>query len=88
MSESCLPAELFPGNDAIEYSLPQASGVSPAFLFVVDTVLGQEDLEASLLAVKQALELLPQYAQVGLITYGEMVRGASYAIAFATRKPR
>ena len=74
MSESCLPAELFPGNDVIEYQLPQRSSTIPTFLFVIDTVLEPSDLKASIKALQHSLELIPQYAQVGLITFGSMIQ--------------
>ena len=74
MSESCLPAELFPGNEVLEYQIPQRTSVVPTFLFVVDTVLEEADLRAAVVALQHSLELLPQYARVGLVTYGEMVQ--------------
>ncbi|QDZ26113.1 SEC23-like transport protein [Chloropicon primus] len=74
MSESCLPAELFPGNEVIEYQLPQRSSIVPTFLFVVDTMLEPGDLRAAVVALQHSLELIPQYAHVGLVTFGEMVQ--------------
>ena len=46
----------------------------PAFLFVVDTCVTEEDLEGLRNALKQLLELMPQTALVGLISYGTMVQ--------------
>jgi protein transport protein SEC23 len=46
----------------------------PAFLFVVDTCVTEEDLEGLRNNLKQLLELMPQTALVGLISYGTMVQ--------------
>ena len=81
MSESCLPCELFPGNDVVEYQLPQRTSVLPTFLFVIDTVLEEGDMRDAVHALQLALELVPQYARVGLITFGSMIQ--VYELGFA-----
>lgn len=47
--------------------------VPPIFLFVIDTCMDEEDLKALRDAVIVSLSLIPQYALVGLITFGTMV---------------
>jgi protein transport protein SEC23 len=49
------------------------ANIPPIFLFVVDTCLDEEDLQALKDALVVSLSLLPPYALVGLITYGTMV---------------
>lgn len=58
----------------MEYQLRHTSPVSPpAFVFVVDTCLAEDELVACRTALSQALSLLPEYAQVGLVTFGTHV---------------
>ncbi|CAI5968804.1 unnamed protein product [Closterium sp. NIES-64] len=74
ISESNLPAELFPQYTTIEYSLPLSAPASPpVFLFVLDTCLIEEELGYLKTAVSQAIGLLPENALVCLITYGSLV---------------
>ncbi len=75
MTESNLPAELLPNITTIEYPLlRQSRGMPPVFLFVVDTCLGEEDAQALKDSLLQVLDLLPENALVGLITFGSTVR--------------
>jgi hypothetical protein len=78
ISNTNLPAELLPKYTTIEYTLARPAQVPPIFLFVVDTCLDEEDLKALRDALVVSLSLIPQYALVGLITYGTMV---SYFVA-------
>lgn len=48
--------------------------IPPIFLFVVDTCLEDEDLKALKESLIVSLSLLPEYAWVGLITFGTMVK--------------
>ena len=75
LSETNLPAELFPSYTTVEYALPRRSGVgnAPAYLFVVDACAEEEELRACARAVTQALSLLPEDASVGLVTFGTHV---------------
>ena len=73
ISNTNLPAELLPKYTTIEYTLSRPVQVPPIFLFVVDTCLDEDDLKALRDALVVSLSLLPQYALVGLITYGTMV---------------
>mmetsp|Transcript_22611 Transcript_22611/g.27289 ORF Transcript_22611/g.27289 Transcript_22611/m.27289 type:complete len:751 (+) Transcript_22611:306-2558(+) len=74
IAENNLPAELFPNYTAIEYQLPpQQSPLPPTYLLVVDTVVSEEELTGIKASLTQALSLLPENANVGLITYGTHV---------------
>ena len=46
ITETNLPAELIPNFTTIEYTLQRVSHVAPIFLFVVDTCLKDEELQA------------------------------------------
>ena len=59
---------------SIEYVLNKNPGAPPVFLYVVDTCLDEEDLKALRDSLIVSLNLLPQHALVGLITFGTMVR--------------
>eukprot|EP00898_Chlorokybus_atmophyticus_P006829 jgi/Chlat1/7147/Chrsp57S06816 len=74
ISENSLPAELFPNYTVVEYQLPHTVQLPPVFLFVVDTTLSEEDLQAVKDALLQLITLLPGQSLVGLITYGHMVQ--------------
>jgi protein transport protein SEC23 len=73
-SESNLPAELFPTCTSIEYQTPPPAPVQPpAYVFVLDTCLGEDELGHARRALSGALAALPEYAQVGLVTFGTHV---------------
>jgi len=77
LSETNLPAELFPSYTTIEYVVPRRGGpvgsTSPAYLFVVDQCAEEEELRALKQALTQALSFLPEDALVGLVTFGTHV---------------
>ena len=73
ISETNLPAELFPTYTTIEYTLQRPAAPPPVYLFVVDVCLIEEELTALKQSLTQALSLLPENASVGLITYGTHV---------------
>ena len=73
ISNTNLPAELLPKYTTIEYNLNRTAQIPPIFLFIVDTCLEEEDLKALKESLIVGLNLLPEYAWVGLITYGTMV---------------
>jgi hypothetical protein len=73
ISAEQIPPELHPSNTTIEYRLPQPAPSPPIFLFVVDTCQEEDSLKALKDSIIMSLSLLPQYALVGLITYGTMV---------------
>jgi protein transport protein SEC23 len=74
ISNTNLPAELLPKYTTIEYNLNRTAQIPPIFLYVVDTCLDEEDLKALKDSLIVSLSLLPQYAWVGLITFGTMVK--------------
>lgn len=75
MSETNLPAELIPQFATCEYELPSVPDMGPpCFLFVVDTCVHPEELAELADSLTQALNLLPEQALVGLITYGTNVQ--------------
>lgn len=74
ISDEQIPPELHAGNTTIEYRLSRPAPSPPIFLFVVDTCQEEDSLKALKDSIIMSLSLLPQYALVGLITYGTMVR--------------
>ncbi|VDK58915.1 unnamed protein product [Gongylonema pulchrum] len=73
--------------------LQKATTLPPIFLFVVDTCLTAEELNALKESLQTALSLLPADVLVGLITFGRMVelhelnvRGVSRAYVFRGTK--
>ena len=73
MTEHQPPAELIYHYSTIEYILPKVQCHPPVFLFVLDTCMDEEDLQAVKESLQMSLSLLPANALVGLITYGRMV---------------
>ncbi|GMH71804.1 hypothetical protein TrST_g6824 [Triparma strigata] len=71
ISETNLPAELIPQYTTVEYELQSAPRVGPpAFVFVVDICIHDDELDELKDSLQQSLNLLPEEALVGLITYG------------------
>ncbi len=65
VSDQNLPAELFPNYCTLEYTIQsQMQPSPPAYIFVVDTCLAEDELAACRAALSQALQLIPEYAQV------------------------
>mmetsp|Transcript_13493 Transcript_13493/g.13562 ORF Transcript_13493/g.13562 Transcript_13493/m.13562 type:complete len:771 (+) Transcript_13493:121-2433(+) len=74
ISETNLPAELIPQFTTVEYELQQVQPIGPpVFLFVVDTCVDEEELANLRDALQQTLNLLPEDALVGLVTFGTLV---------------
>lgn len=74
ISEASVPAELFPQYCTIEYSMPRMGpSAPPSFVFVLDTTVAEDELLAAKTAVQQALTMVPENAQVGLVTFGTHV---------------
>ena len=73
MSEQQVPPELHSNSTTIEYRLSQPVQTPPVFIFVVDTCQEGDSLKALKDSIIMSLSLLPQYALVGLVTYGTMV---------------
>ncbi|OAL48805.1 transport protein-like protein sec23 [Pyrenochaeta sp. DS3sAY3a] len=74
ISAEQIPPELHPNSTTIEYRLPQPVQTPPIFIFVVDTCQEEDSLKALKDSIIMSLSLLPQYALVGLITYGTMTQ--------------
>lgn len=75
ISADQIPPELHPSSTTIEYRLSRPAPSPPIFLFVVDTCQEEDGLKALKDSIIMSLSLLPQYALVGLITFGTMVGG-------------
>ena len=73
MTEQQPPAELIHQYSTIEYTLPKVQCPPPVFLFLLDTCMEDEDLQAVKESLQMSLSLLPPNALVGLITFGRMV---------------
>ncbi|XP_077249912.1 protein transport protein SEC23 E-like [Tasmannia lanceolata] len=79
ISETNVPAELFPQYSTIEYenpqNLPPESSLPPppVFLFVVDLCIIEEELQFVKSALRRAVGLLPDNALVGFISFGTQV---------------
>lgn len=73
ISENNLPAELIPQFTTLEYQLPGRTAAPPAFLYLVDAALPEDELDQLKDSIAQSLNLLPPQCRVGLITYGTMV---------------
>jgi hypothetical protein len=78
ISAEQIPPELHSANTTIEYRLSRPAPSAPIFLFVVDTCQEEDSLKALKDSIIMSLSLLPQYALVGLITYGTMVSRENY----------
>uniref|UniRef100_A0A8C5HH28 Protein transport protein SEC23 n=1 Tax=Gouania willdenowi TaxID=441366 RepID=A0A8C5HH28_GOUWI len=74
ISEANQPAELMPQFSTIEYIVQRGTPAPLIFLYVVDTCLEEEDLQALKESLQMSLSLLPPNALVGLITFGRMVQ--------------
>ncbi|CAL8090843.1 unnamed protein product [Orchesella dallaii] len=73
MTEQCQPAELIPQFSTLEYTITRAVVPPPVFLFVIDTCMDEEELQALKESVSMSLSLLPQNSLIGIITFGKMV---------------
>mmetsp|Transcript_42666 Transcript_42666/g.101302 ORF Transcript_42666/g.101302 Transcript_42666/m.101302 type:complete len:757 (+) Transcript_42666:368-2638(+) len=73
ISENNLPAELFQSYTAIEYTLPHGLITPPAFMFVCDLSLPEEEVMHMKDALRQVISLLPDSSLVGIITFGRHV---------------
>lgn len=81
-----LPAELHPQATTIEYALSSgASSPAPAFVFVVDISVSDDDLRALKTSLLEIIGYVPENSYVGLITFGSSVN--VYELAFQVRLP-
>ncbi|KAJ7957280.1 Protein transport protein SEC23 [Quillaja saponaria] len=90
ISETNLPGELYPQYTTIQYALPLSANPntfanpnldsapqlqqSPVFVFVLDTCMIEEELGFVKSALRQAIELLPDNALVGFVSFGTQVQ--------------
>ncbi|KAK6914375.1 Sec23/Sec24 beta-sandwich [Dillenia turbinata] len=82
ISETNVPAELYPQYTTLQYSLSspeslqsaQPTALSSVFLFVLDTCMIEEELGFVKSALQQAIGLLPENALVGFISFGTQVQ--------------
>ena len=73
ISETSLPAELMQEYSTMEYLLPNQNlqNLPPSiYLFLIDTCMPPEELQAIKDAIFQAINLMPPETWVGLITFG------------------
>uniref|UniRef100_S4R7Y9 Protein transport protein SEC23 n=1 Tax=Petromyzon marinus TaxID=7757 RepID=S4R7Y9_PETMA len=74
ISEMNMPAELVPQFSTIDYVVQRGIQMPLIFLYVVDTCLEEDDLQALKESLQMSLSLLPPTALIGLITFGRMVQ--------------
>ena len=75
ISDQNLPAELFPTATTIEYQTAPSAPISPpAYVFVLDAACPGDELAAARRALGAALDALPDYSRVGLVTFGTHVQ--------------
>ncbi|XP_055852860.1 protein transport protein Sec23A isoform X1 [Episyrphus balteatus] len=74
ISEQHQPAELIPSFSTIEYTIARAPCMPPVFIFLVDTCMDEEELDALKDSLQTSLSLLPPNTLVGLITFGKMIQ--------------
>lgn len=74
ISEQHQPAELIPSFSTIEYTIARAPCMPPVFIFLVDTCMDEDELDALKDSLQTSLSLLPPNTLVGLITFGKMIQ--------------
>ncbi|MEW5313173.1 MAG: hypothetical protein WDW38_004762 [Sanguina aurantia] len=81
ISDTNLPAELYPSCCSIEYTIPSTTAPHPpVYLFLVDTCMAEDELAACKLSITQALQGVPEHSHVGLVTFGTHVH--AYELGF------
>ena len=73
ITETHLPAELIAQLTTVEYQLPGKAAPPPAFVFLIDACLAEDEMAELKDSLSQALSLLPPAALVGLVSFGTMV---------------
>ncbi|ODV91968.1 hypothetical protein CANCADRAFT_47375 [Tortispora caseinolytica NRRL Y-17796] len=69
---AALPLEVAPQNTSVEYLLSRPVSTPPIFFFIVDTCQPADTLMALKQSIIVSLNLLPENALVGLMTFGTM----------------
>ena len=59
------PAELYEQYTTIEYSVAVNNIMPPAYVFIVDTSVAEDELKACVASLTQALTTLPEWTQAG-----------------------
>ena len=72
ISETNLPAELYPESTTVEYRLTKKESNWPIFLFLIDTAVDEDELNELRESIQQVLTTLPPDCSIGLITFGNM----------------
>ncbi len=72
MSRSTLPEELEETSQTVEYKLGKKEADWPAFIFLIDTAIEEEELNELKDSIQQVLSNLPQECSIGIITFGNM----------------
>lgn len=62
------PAELYDAYTTIEYQMGTNNIMPPAYVFIVDTSVAEDELKACVASLTQALTTLPEYTQVWMAT--------------------
>ncbi|KAF0993279.1 hypothetical protein HZS_4193 [Henneguya salminicola] len=70
INESQMPAELMQQYTTVDYTLPKQMSGPLIIMFVVDTCLEIDELNALKLAIKDNISTLPPSTLIGLITFG------------------
>mgnify|MGYP000862435623 FL=1 len=73
ISEKNLPAELFRECSTMEYVLSTQPRPAPAFLFLIDLCVSNEELQAIKDSMLECIQLMPSDFCVGLITFNRTV---------------
>lgn len=62
------PVELFDTSTTIEYVLPaqHEAAAAPVYIFIVDTALSEDELDACKSTLRQALQLMPEHCLIGV----------------------
>ncbi len=59
-------AELYDQFATIEYKMPANNVMPPAYVFIIDTSVAEDELKACVASLTQALTTLPDYTQVSV----------------------
>jgi protein transport protein SEC23 len=74
IDENTMPAELYGQYTTVEYVLARKTAPPPLFLFVVDTCVLNEEMEVLRDSILRSIEMIPENATIGLVTFGQNVQ--------------
>lgn len=70
-----MPVELYPDFSTLEYLVqPKRPVAPPAYVFVVDTCIPEDELSTCRQALAQALASMPEYAQARASAFHHLLR--------------